>query len=118
MFGNFAEAGQAAAKLEADGYGAAWSFEGPHDPFFPLVLASQTTERIELGTAIAVAFARNPMICAHIGQDLRKLFTLCIIVRRYHGGAVLQKIEGATCCHINFLVVVGLLVALRFKKLA
>ena len=73
LFGNFSEAGAAAAQMEADGYGAAWSFEGPHDPFFPLVLASQQTQRIELGTAIAVAFARNPMICAHIGQDLQTL---------------------------------------------
>jgi len=73
LFGNLTEAGAAARGLEADGYGAAWSFEGPHDPFFPLVLASQTTERIELGTAIAVAFARNPMRCAHIAQDLQTL---------------------------------------------
>ena len=73
LFGDFAKAGAAAAQLEADGYSAAWSFEGPHDPFFPLVLASQQTERIELGTAIAIAFARNPMICAHIAQDLQTL---------------------------------------------
>ncbi len=73
LFGDFTQAGDAAAQMEADGYGAAWSFEGPHDPFFPLVLASQKTERIELGTAIAIAFARNPMICAHIAQDLQTL---------------------------------------------
>ncbi len=73
LFGDFTEAGSAAAKMEEQGYGAAWSFEGPHDPFFPLVLASQKTEQIELGTAIAVAFARNPMLCAHIAQDLQTL---------------------------------------------
>jgi probable F420-dependent oxidoreductase len=67
------EAAATAARLEREGYAAAWSFEGPSDPFFPLVLASQQTERIELGTAIAVAFARNPMICAHIAQDLQRL---------------------------------------------
>ena len=33
-----------------------------HDPFFPLLLAAEHTERLELGTGIAVAFARNPMI--------------------------------------------------------
>jgi probable F420-dependent oxidoreductase len=67
------EAAEQAARREAEGYGAVWSFEGPHDPFFPLVLASQKTERVLLGTAIAVAFARNPMICAHIGRDLQRL---------------------------------------------
>ena len=67
------KAGAAASALEAQGFSAAWSFEGPHDPFFPLVLASQETERIELGTSIAVAFARNPMICCNIGYDLQTL---------------------------------------------
>ena len=73
LFGEYSEADASAARMEADGYAAAFSFEGPHDPFFPLVLASRTTSRIELGTAIAVAFARNPMVCAHIAQDLQTL---------------------------------------------
>ncbi len=67
------EAAEAAKRLEAQGFDGGWSFEGPHDPFFPLVLASQATERLELGTAIAVAFARNPMVCANIGHDLQEL---------------------------------------------
>jgi len=73
LTGDAVEAAEQAAQREAEGYGAVWSFEGPHDPFFPLVLASQKTERVLLGTAIAVAFARNPMICAHIAQDLQRL---------------------------------------------
>ena len=56
------KAGEIARDLEARGYDGGFTFEGPHDPFFPLVLASQTTERLELSTAIAIAFARNPMI--------------------------------------------------------
>lgn len=67
------EAAEAARHLEAQGFDGGWSFEGPHDPFFPLVLAGQATERIELGTAVAIAFARNPMICAGIGNDLQVL---------------------------------------------
>ncbi len=70
---DFTQSGETAARLEKRGFAAAWSFEGPHDPFFPLVLAAQRTERIELGTAIAVAFARNPMTCAHIAWDLQTL---------------------------------------------
>jgi probable F420-dependent oxidoreductase len=63
--------GEAARHLEQQGFDGAFSFEGPHDPFFPLVLAAQATERIELGTAIAVAFARNPMLCAYQANDLQ-----------------------------------------------
>jgi hypothetical protein len=39
--------GETARRLEQLGYDGGFTFEGPHDPFFPLVLASQTTERIE-----------------------------------------------------------------------
>ncbi|MBA2626134.1 MAG: LLM class F420-dependent oxidoreductase, partial [Acidimicrobiia bacterium] len=42
------------------------------DPFFPLLLAAQATERVELGTGIAVAFARSPMTLANVGYDLQK----------------------------------------------
>jgi len=73
LTGDAVEAAEQAAQREAEGYGAVWSFEGPNDPFFPLVLASQKTERVLLGTAIAVAFARNPMLCAYTAQDLQRL---------------------------------------------
>ena len=59
-----------AADAEAAGYDGAWSAETSHDPFFPLLLAAQSTERLQLGTGIAVAFARNPMTLASIGNDL------------------------------------------------
>lgn len=65
--------GEEAAGFEAMGLDGAWSFEAGHDPFVPLTLASQTTSRIELGTAIAVAFARTPMLSAHIAWDLQML---------------------------------------------
>jgi probable F420-dependent oxidoreductase len=71
MVSEIEAAGPAAATLERQGFDAAWSFEGPHDPFYPLVTAASATSRIELGTSIAVAFARNPMICAQIGWDLQ-----------------------------------------------
>jgi len=73
LFAAASDAAEMAARMEREGYAAAWSFEGPHDPFFPLVLASQATRRIELGTSIAVAFARNPMLCAQIAHDLQML---------------------------------------------
>ena len=59
-----------AQEAEAAGYDGIWSAEVSHDPFFPLLLGAQSTERLELGTGIAVAFARNPMTLASIGNDL------------------------------------------------
>ncbi len=56
---------------EEAGYDGAWSAETSHDPFFPLLLAAEHTSRIELGTGIAVAFARNPMNLAQIAWDLQ-----------------------------------------------
>ncbi len=68
-----ADVGERAAHLEALGYDGAYTFEGQSDPFFPLAMAARDTERVELCTAVAVAFARNPMLLANIGYDLQKL---------------------------------------------
>ena len=57
--GNLATAGQQAKDLEAAGYSGAWTAETSHDPFFPCLLGAEHTETIELGTSIAVAFART-----------------------------------------------------------
>ena len=67
------ETGPAAEHLEKLGFDGGFSFEGPHDPFLPLVDAARATRRLELGTAIAVAFARNPMTCAQQANDLQLL---------------------------------------------
>jgi len=65
------KAGAAAQEAEAAGYSGIWSAETSHDPFFPLLVAAQQTKEIELGTGIAVAFARNPMLLANIAYDLQ-----------------------------------------------
>lgn len=59
--------------LEEIGYDGAFSFEAKHDPFLPLVLAAETTERLQLGTAIAIAFARNPMNLANLAYGLQSI---------------------------------------------
>ncbi|MGH9056955.1 MAG: LLM class F420-dependent oxidoreductase [Acidimicrobiales bacterium] len=59
-----------AQKAEDAGYDAVWAAETGHDPFFSLLLAAEHTERIGLGTAIVVAFARSPMTVASAGWDL------------------------------------------------
>lgn len=61
-----------AAQMEALGYDGLISVEINHDPFFPLLLAARTTERVDLATGISVAFARNPMLLANIGWDLQE----------------------------------------------
>jgi probable F420-dependent oxidoreductase len=66
-----ARAAEAARILEEEGYDGGWTAETSHDPFLPLLLAAEHTSRLELGTNIAVAFARNPMIVANVGWDLQ-----------------------------------------------
>jgi probable F420-dependent oxidoreductase len=65
--------GVLARDLETAGYSGGWTIEGAHDPFLPHVLAAEHTTSLELGTAIAVAFARSPMTLAHTAWDLQAL---------------------------------------------
>jgi len=70
LFGDLAGVPDRAREIEAAGFDGLFSAEISNDPFFPLLLAAEHTERVELMTAIAVAFARNPMTLAQIGHDL------------------------------------------------
>jgi probable F420-dependent oxidoreductase len=81
----------AAERLGLDGV---WSTEVGRDPFLPLALTAQRSSRLDVGTAIAVAFARNPMTVAVTANDLHSLscgrFTLGLgsqvkahVTRRY-----------------------------------
>ena len=60
-----------AQRMERMGFDALWSFETSHDPFLPLAFASQATTRLQLGTNIAVAFARQPFELAMTAWDLQ-----------------------------------------------
>ncbi len=66
-----AEVARVARELEDVGYDGGLTAETSHDPFLPLVVAAEHTDRLELGTGIAVAFARNPMTLANISYDLQ-----------------------------------------------
>jgi probable F420-dependent oxidoreductase len=59
-----------ARRAEALGVSGLWTVETAHNPYLPLTLAAQATHRLELGTAIAVAFPRSPMVTAQIAWDL------------------------------------------------
>jgi len=65
------QAASSGRDAEAAGYSGAWTAETSHDPFLPLLLAAEHTSHLELGTSIAVAFARNPMTLAHTAWDLQ-----------------------------------------------
>jgi probable F420-dependent oxidoreductase len=69
--GGLDRARASAAAQERRGYDGIWVAETSHDPFLPLLLAAQGTERIDLATGIAVAFARNPMTLAQTAWDLQ-----------------------------------------------
>jgi probable F420-dependent oxidoreductase len=69
--GPLAASGVQAAELEAAGYAGGWTFEVDHDPFLPLAVAAPHTAGLELGTSIAVAFARSPMTLAYTAWDLQ-----------------------------------------------
>jgi len=70
LFGKLEDVPTRVKELEDEGYDGCISAEMASDPFFPLVLAAEHSERIELMTSIAVAFARNPMTLANLGHDL------------------------------------------------
>jgi alkanesulfonate monooxygenase SsuD/methylene tetrahydromethanopterin reductase-like flavin-dependent oxidoreductase (luciferase family) len=63
--------GAAAAAAEA-GYDGVFTGELNNDPFLPLVLAAGATERIDIGTSIAIAFSRSPMAVAYTAYDLQR----------------------------------------------
>ena len=72
LIGGLRDVPAAIRQLEAQGYAGAFSAEINNDPFLPALLAAEHSERIELTTAIAVAFARNPMNVAQLAHDLNE----------------------------------------------
>ncbi|HEV3281346.1 MAG TPA: TIGR03617 family F420-dependent LLM class oxidoreductase [Acidimicrobiales bacterium] len=88
------DAADEARRLEDLGVDGAFTFEGPHDVFTPLILAAPATSSLALATNVAIAFPRNPVQLAHQAYDLQLLskgrFTLGLgsqirtqVVKRY-----------------------------------
>lgn len=57
-------------ELEEAGFDGCFSFEGPHEPFMPLLLAAEHSN-LEVATGLAIAFARTPMTVANLAYDLQ-----------------------------------------------
>jgi probable F420-dependent oxidoreductase len=58
------------AALEVAGFDGLWIGETQHDPFLMALRAVEATERVTVGTGVAIAFARTPMTLAYSGWDL------------------------------------------------
>lgn len=61
-----------AQRFERMGFDGVWTFEAAHDPFVPLALAAAATQRLHIGTNIAVAFGRSPFAMAQVAWDLQQ----------------------------------------------
>ncbi len=71
--GSPAEAAELARKAEAYGFDCLWVNETKHDPFVQLALAAASTDKISLGTSIALAFTRSPTTLAYTAWDLQSV---------------------------------------------
>ncbi len=71
MTADLRQVAQLAQQVESLGYDGLWTAEAGHDPYLPLAVAAISTERIELGTNITVAFPRSPLVHAQIAWDLQ-----------------------------------------------
>ena len=61
---------QRARDIAERGFDGTFTFEGPHEPFMPLLLAAEHTS-LEIATGVAIAFARTPMTAANLAWDLQ-----------------------------------------------
>jgi probable F420-dependent oxidoreductase len=59
-----------AEAAEALGFDALWTSETQHNPFLPCALIAEHTQKLKMGTAIAVSFARSPADLAYTAWDL------------------------------------------------
>jgi probable F420-dependent oxidoreductase len=73
LSGGLSEAASDATGAREAGYDGVWSAELSHDPFLPLARAADAAAGLDLGTSIAVAFARSPMTLANTAWDLQAL---------------------------------------------
>ncbi|HVW81281.1 MAG TPA: TIGR03617 family F420-dependent LLM class oxidoreductase, partial [Mycobacteriales bacterium] len=63
----------AARRLADLGFDGAFTFEGAHDAFFPLVTAARSGADLDLMTNVAIAFPRSPLALAYGAWDLQTL---------------------------------------------
>lgn len=68
---DLAEIAIIASDAERLGYLGLWTTETPHDPFLPALTAGLATDRLHVGTGVATAFTRSPMVTALTAWDIQ-----------------------------------------------
>ena len=72
--GNYLKEVDRSARAAEDlGFAGLWTSETKHDAFLPLAIAANETDKMELGTSVAIAFSRSPMETAQTAWDLQDL---------------------------------------------
>jgi len=66
------ESAELARQAEDFGFDGVFTPETDEDPFLPLPLIAERTEDINIGTRIATAFTRSPMVMAYMAWDLQR----------------------------------------------
>jgi len=64
--------GEQARRLEEIGYDSVITPEAGHDPFLPLMIIAEHTQRLRFGTGVAIAFPRSPFVTAQLAWDLQR----------------------------------------------
>ncbi len=76
---------------EDAGLDCAWAAETVNDPFLSLALAAEHTGQISIGTAVAIAFSRNPMSLAYTANQLQE----------FSGGRLILGLGSQVRAHIE-----------------
>lgn len=76
---------------EAAGLDCLWASETTNDPFLTMTLAAEHSVTPSLGTAVAIAFSRNPMSLAYTTNQLQE----------YSGGRVVLGLGSQVRAHIE-----------------
>jgi probable F420-dependent oxidoreductase len=88
---HLAQLPQLAQLAEEIGFAGLWTNETRHDSFLPLVLAAEHSGRMQLGTSVAIAFARSPMVLAQTAWD----------IQAFSGGRLLLGLGTQVKAHIE-----------------
>lgn len=68
-----ARIGDIARQTQAAGFAGLWVTEAAHNPYIAAALAAGATDRLVIGTDVAIAFPRSPMVTAQAAWDLAAL---------------------------------------------
>ena len=68
-----ARIGEVARQAQAAGFAGLWVTEAAHNPYIACALAAAAADQLVVGTDVAIAFPRSPMVTAQAAWDLAAL---------------------------------------------